>query len=76
MCDKPMFKNVITEETLSELLGLKKEQLNRLRQYEGLPFIRINHAMRLYLEQDVMEWLMTRRARLGSEQTGSETASD
>jgi len=76
MCDKPMFNNVITEETLSDLLGLKKDQLNRLRQYEGLPFIRINHAKRVYLEQDVMEWLMGRRVSLGSVQTGSEMASE
>ena len=76
MCDKPMFKNVITEETLCQLLVLKKAQLDRLRQYEGLPFIRINHAKRVYLEQDVMEWLMTRRASLGSAQTELEKSSE
>ena len=76
MCDKPMFKNVITEEMLSELLGLNKDQLNRLRQYQGLPFIRINHARRVYLEQDVMEWLMGRRVSLRSVQTEAEMASE
>lgn len=76
MCDKPMFKNVITEETLCQLLGLKKDQLDRLRHYEGLPFVRINHTKRVFLEQDVMEWLMTRRASLGPVQTGSEMASE
>ena len=76
MCEKPMFKNVITEETLCQLLGLKKDQLDRLRQYEGLPFVRINHTKRVFLEQDVMEWLMTRRASLRSVQTEAEMASE
>jgi hypothetical protein len=76
MCDKPMFKNVITEETLCQLLGLKKDQLNRLRQYEGLPFIRINQNKRVYLEQDIMEWLMGRRASLGGGKTRPEIGSE
>lgn len=55
-------ENFLTEESVLEFLGIRKEALDRLRQNEGLPFIKINHHVRLYLEQDLIGWFLSRKA--------------
>jgi len=55
-------ENFLTEQCVLEFLDIKKETLDRLRQNEGLPFIRINHQTRLYLEQDLIEWFLSRKS--------------
>ena len=59
--ETPKVENLITEPDLCELFGCKKEQLARLRNGSKLPFLKITRTNRLYLESDVMEWLLSRR---------------
>jgi len=59
--ENPKIENLITESDLCELLGCSKNELSRLRQQEGLPYLRVNRKRRLYLESDIMEWLISRR---------------
>jgi len=54
-------ENLITESDLCELFGCKKSQLARLRNEVRLPFLKITRTSRLYLESDVMKWLLERR---------------
>lgn len=57
-------QNVLTEEELLKLTGLKKSQLAECRLKKRLPFIKINTDCRLYLERDVVAWFKTRRTVL------------
>ena len=59
--ENPKVENLITESDLCELFGCNKNQLARLRNDAGLPFLKITKTSRLYLESDVMEWLLTQR---------------
>ena len=66
-------ENLITESDLCELFGCKKNQLARLRNEARLPFLKITRTNRLYLESDVMKWLLERRMVLnvsGSDEQG------
>ena len=58
---QPRIENLIREEDLLELFGIKKQALYLLRKKEGLPFLEISKERRLYLESDVMAWLISRR---------------
>ncbi len=58
------FENVLTEEEILKLTGLKKSQLAELRNREGFPFLKINRNNRLYLESDVVAWFKGRRTVL------------
>ena len=51
------------EEVLSEadVLGVKKSQLDRLRNERGFPFVKLTHSNRVYLLPDVSEWLCRHR---------------
>ena len=57
-------ENVLTEEEILKLTGLRKSQLAELRNRDGFPFLKINRNNRLYLESDVVEWFKTRRTVL------------
>ncbi len=57
-------ENVLTEEEILKLTGLKKSQLAELRNREGFPFLKINSNNRLYLESDVVQWFKGRRTVL------------
>jgi len=57
-------ENLISEDNLCELFGLKKEGIGILRREEGLPFLKIQQNRRLYLESDVMDWLVSRKVTL------------
>ena len=58
-------ENFLTEKEAQEFFGVKKEKLGNLRRNEGLPFVRINHTQRLYFENDLVEWLLSRRWKAG-----------
>ena len=67
-------ENLITESNLCELFGCKKSQLARLRNEARLPFLKITRTNRLYLESDVMKWLLAKKMVLnasGSDEQGS-----
>lgn len=57
-------ENVLTEEEILKLTGLKKSQLAELRNRDGFPFLKINRNNRLYLESDVVQWFKGRRTVL------------
>ena len=59
-------ENLITESDLCELFGCKKNQLARLRNEAQLPFLKITRTSRLYLESDVIDWLLANRKVLNA----------
>ncbi len=50
-------QNILTEEEVLKLTGLKKNQLADSRNKKQLPFLKINQNCRLYLESDLVIWL-------------------
>ena len=67
--ETPRVENLITESDLCELFGCKKNQLARLRNEARLPFLKITRTNRLYLESDVMEWLLANRKVLNASES-------
>ena len=65
----PKIENLVTESVLCELFGCKKNQLARLRNEARLPFLKITRTNRLYLESDVMEWLLVRKKVLNASES-------
>ena len=59
-------QNVLTEDELLKLTGLKKSQLADSRTRKRLPFLKINQNCRLYLERDVVTWLKSLRVVINS----------
>ncbi len=59
--ETPRVENLITEPDLCKLFGCNNDQLSRLRNESGLPFLKITRTIRLYLESDLIEWLLKRR---------------
>jgi hypothetical protein len=57
-------QNIITELEIEKLLGVTKDQLDRLRRNNGLPFVKINNRSRLYFESDLMEFFRSRKVCL------------
>ena len=57
---------IVTENELLEFLDIKKESLDRLRQEEGLPFCKITRQNRVYLVEDVLDFIKGRRLVLNS----------
>lgn len=57
---KLTFKDLATEETILQVLGVNDKALAELRNKEGLPYVRVNRNSRLYLIPVVMEWLQSR----------------
>ena len=68
MNQNPTLENIIPEEELEKLLGVKKEALGVLRRDKGLPFLKISTRCRVYLENDVVEWLISRRIVLNKDE--------
>ena len=65
MEERPRFENLIKEADLCELLGVNKLALGRLRNEESLPCLKVNQNSRVYLESDVIDWLLSRRTVKG-----------
>ena len=68
MEDKPKFSNLITEADICSLLGVNKLALGRLRNEEGLPYLKVNQNSRVFLESDIINWLLSRRTVKGRSQ--------
>ena len=56
------FQEIIHEQDLTQLLGLKKGALYRLRK-QGLPCVPLTRNNRVYLVNDVLEWMESRTDR-------------
>lgn len=61
--NKQDLENIITEDELIELFGLRKQAIASLRYNEGLPYIKVNTRSRLYYVPDLMEWMLSRRTQ-------------
>ena len=53
-------RRIIPEATLLEVLNIKRQTLDTLRQ-RGLPFIRATSQSRFYYEEDVFDFLLSNR---------------
>ena len=69
--ENPTIENLITEKDLAELFGISKNALDQLR-YDGLPYLKVNTRSRLYLESDIMAWLLSRKMVLNQGETNTE----
>ena len=56
-----MLKGMITEKELMKLMELTKTDLKHLRLERGMPYVRLSHRVRVYLEEDLMEWFKKNR---------------
>ena len=54
-------EKILTEKELIELLGIKRSGLDDLRYKKQLPFCKISNTNRIYLVQDVIEFIESRR---------------
>ena len=55
--ERDTLQNILTEEEILKLLGLRKSQLAEYRTNRQLPFIKVSQRCRLYLESDLVTWL-------------------
>jgi hypothetical protein len=61
-------QNIVTEEEVLKLTGLKKSQLAECRNKKRLPFLKVNQRCRLYLERDLVDWLKKFRMILNADE--------
>jgi hypothetical protein len=54
-------EDILTEEEVLNFLGVKKAVLDDLRLNQGLPFCRITKTTRLYLVDDLVKFVLSKR---------------
>ena len=52
---------ILTDQELLDLLGIKKEFLSRLRREKQFPFCKISETQRVYLAKDVVDYIKSKR---------------
>ena len=52
---------ILTEQELLDLLGVKKDFLSRLRRERKFPFCKISETQRVYLAKDVVDYIKSKR---------------
>jgi len=52
---------ILTEQELLDLLGIKKDFLSRLRREKKFPFCKISETQRVYLARDVVDYIKSKR---------------
>ena len=52
---------ILTEQELIDLLGVKKGYISRLRLNHKFPFCKISTTQRFYLSQDVVDFIKSKR---------------
>jgi len=52
---------ILTEQELLDLLGIKKNYLGQLRREKQLPFCGISKGLRMYLAKDVVDYIRSKR---------------
>lgn len=60
----PNLKNmddILTEKEVLELLGIKRSALDRFRHNDKLPFCMISRVNRIYLVQDILDFIADKR---------------
>ena len=60
MNQKSIHQEVLSEVSLLELLNVDKPILDKLRREESLPYIRLDKFYRVYLAEEVLDWLRKR----------------
>ena len=60
MNQRSIHQEVLSEVTLLELLNVDKRTLDKLRREENLPYIRLDKFYRVYLAEEVLDWLRKR----------------
>lgn len=53
----PLEQLVYSEAVMLELLGIDKQTLDDLRREKGFPFVRLTTRARVYLANEVLDWL-------------------
>ena len=59
--------DILTEQEVLNLFGVKRPTLDNLRYERGLPFCRVTRTARLYLLEDIFKFLEQRRVVSESE---------
>ena len=54
-------KQIMSEEDVCKELGVTREQLDVFRQKRRLPFLAVDSVRRVYLKEDVLSWLLSKR---------------
>jgi len=62
--DLPGLEEIITEDELSRLLGVKRTQIDHLRRVKQLPFVNVARGSRVYFVKDVLAWFKEHRTIL------------
>jgi Helix-turn-helix domain len=52
---------ILTEQEVLDLLGIKKDFLSRLRREKQFPFCKISETQRVYLARDVVDYIKSKR---------------
>ena len=52
---------ILTEKELLDLLGIKKDFLDRLRREKQFPFCKVSTTQRIYLTHDVVDYIKSKR---------------
>jgi hypothetical protein len=52
---------ILTEQELLDLLGIKKDFLSRLRLEKQFPFCKVSDRTRIYLVRDVVDYIKSKR---------------
>ncbi len=60
MNQKSINQEVLSEIALLELLNVDKHTLDKLRREENLPYIRLDKFYRVYMAEEVLDWLRKR----------------
>jgi len=71
--ERDLAKAVWSEAGLTELLGCNRRQLRRLTLEAGLPGVRLQTGIYVYLAEDVLQWLTERRTGSGQSVGDAET---
>ena len=62
---KPKNMNdILTEQELLDLLGIKRSRLYELRSKHQLPFCKLSRTSRIYLVRDVLDFVTSKRVIL------------
>ena len=64
-------KEIWSEESILDLLGVKRNQLANLRAKHGLPAVRLARGVRVYLAGDVLTWVRGRGNGVRIDETDS-----
>ena len=60
MNPKSIHQEVLSEVALLELFNVEKQTLDKLRREENLPYIRLDKFYRVYMAEEVLDWLRQR----------------